>query len=133
MILTATILVSDGGPPKEPAEIVEVYRLNLSGDWEGTWWVDKGKRFSMVSVGSDLFASRRNAHTLIDTKGILDDGHGRFHGTWLFAEHGIHGIYKWEGKWLFICFSRRPDPPPTSFTATDSHCLLILHRVKPRK
>ncbi len=133
MILTAAMVVPGDRPEKVSAELVEPQRLDLRGEWKGVWRQGKDKRFSVSSNESRLVGIRGSSVTLIDTKDIIDDGRGQLHGTWLFAENGIHGIYKWEGKRLFICFSRRPDPPPTSFAGTDSQDLLILRRVNSRK
>ncbi len=116
MILTAVLAVPGDGPKKVPAEMVE--KLDLSGEWEGTW---------RDSLGCLWKAKLRNSQLECKREDMIA------RGTLNSSDVKKEGIYKCEGDRLFICFAPGQDKRPTAFRGGEGQELFILRRVKPRK
>lgn len=125
MILTATMAVVGNGPEKVSDEVEQ--RLDLKGEWEGTWNTHLGKRFLIRLTPTEFHLDNG------ETTGVLrypmsDEGNGKL------RFRGRLGIYQQDGDRLLICLAKtRTNQRPTSFRIDEGQHLLLLHRVKLRK
>ncbi len=126
MILAAGMTVP-GDVPKEATEEIE-QRLDLNGEWEGTW--DNGRKTKSPIVhlsGTRISFSEDDAAFSFEHR-IVDEG-----GNKLRFNDNRPSIYRQDGDRLDICIRWHGKGRPTSFRGGDGQVLLILHRVKPGK
>jgi hypothetical protein len=132
MVLATAMTVPGNGPEKVSGEMVrERQPLNLQGKWKATvYWrgpVIKGEA-SVVEQQFRVEFGKNNHVEVRAWRKPIDEGNGN-----LRMGRNL-GIYEQDGNRLRICISTLDDESrPTSFHADEKQCLLILHRVKPRK
>lgn len=133
MILTAAIVVPGNGPKEEPAEMVRA--LDLSGEWEGTGQSTISKSRLKISRGQGHIDIQAQRGAIGADLKIIDEGEAKLRievkvcGT----VRRLLGIYKWQGDRLLICCRQESKGRPTSFMVDEVNCLLLLHRLKPRR
>lgn len=117
MILTVAMMAPGNGPEMESRKVAEPQRLDLSGRWKGTC-----AKYQVPPM---------DVEPNFKTWEVTDEGDGRMRiKTRRFT---YWGIYVQSGDHLMICFDLDGKSCPSRFQRGDSRCLLILHRVKPRK
>ena len=130
MVLAAAMAVPGNGPEKVSGELEQ--GLDLRGKWMGTAeggsWRLQGKlqlgngRIHLVGE-PEVWHAYESIH----------EGEGRLSFSFRASPPRL-GIYKWEDDDLLVCICTNPrGQRPTTFRASEDQCLLILHRVKPRK
>ena len=128
MILMAGIAVGDG-PKKDRGEVEQ--RLDLSGEWKGTWVDDAGNVWETEQQKRMLAGHFKGTLMWLQLSEIVDEGKGKFHMDWGAREYV--GIYKQKGGVLIMSYRAKRHGYPSSFEGGDGSYLLILHRVKLRK
>jgi hypothetical protein len=126
MVLAAGLAMSD----RQVAVSSEVEeRLDLSGEWEGTWTTSKADSFAVRLSGRWLAVSDVPGGLTVVRAPILlkDGGGGRFAVCLAHVNH--HGIYTWEKGGLLMCFREGRQGRPTSFHGGDGQHLMRLRRV----
>jgi hypothetical protein len=131
MVLMAAMAVPGNGLEMVSAEMEE--RLDLSGEWEGTWWLPEGQVYPATMDNRLLFGDAFPPHEgaiFFRTPSFRDEGIGKFriepkdtNSRWL-------GIYEQHEGHLLLCFGEDGEQRPRSFRGGDGQHLLILHRVK---
>jgi hypothetical protein len=126
IVLAAAMAAPGNGPKMEPGEIVERQRLDLSGEWEGTWDDHSGKT-KRVKLTQDMIHMDTGNAILSVKNSMRDEGNGKL------SYQGVLGLYRQDGDRL-ICFgfpgtNQRPKP----FQKDEWKNLFILHRVKAHK
>jgi hypothetical protein len=127
IILTTTTAMAIGDVPKQDlGEMRQV--LDLRATWEGTLHSTDGNVYEIHLTRDRCRWELKNKVVEYDNP-FRDDGGGRLHLHNCLRP--VLGIYHQESDRLTIClgYGHRP----TTFQATDSQSLLILHRVKLRK
>jgi hypothetical protein len=74
MVLMTAMTVPGNGPEKVSGEVEQ--RLDLSGEWEGTWRLGKGKLLDARLSGGNLTV-QDNAILVMRTIRFLDEGNGK--------------------------------------------------------
>ena len=135
MVLMAGMVVPGNGPEKVSGEVEQ--RLDLCGEWKGTWEDDEGVVMrAFVSPaergvdGVSILGTTDRRFRYIPVYALIDEGHGRLQMT---ANCGYFGIYKVRNDIIVIAFRLADEGYPVSFRGGNGQNLLILHRVKPRK
>ncbi len=124
MILTAAMAVGD----VLKQELGEVQQeLDLGGTWEGIVHAIDGNVYQVHLTCDRCRWESKDRMAEYDNP-FRDEGGGRLHRH---NRPDCLGIYRQESDRLIIClgYGHRP----TTYHATDSQSLLILHRVKSRK
>jgi hypothetical protein len=107
-------------------------RLDLSGEWVGTWEGPDATPGQLTSGGGILIGhGDPRGLRVLDTTLATDEGGGRFSvaaGGQVFV-----GIYRWEGPHLVLCFCHVGRGRPTLFCSGPGQHLLRLRPVKPGK
>jgi hypothetical protein len=129
MALAAGVAMGND-PPAVSAETEQ--SLDLSGEWEGTWWNGEGTTYRATIRGGRLVGHSDGEILIFKTAGFTDEGGGKLHGIGL-CEGPCLGIYEQDGDLLTLCFREASEGRPTAFRAGDGQHLLILHRVRPRQ
>jgi hypothetical protein len=127
MILAAGVMV-ESGPRNASMEVGE--RLDLSGEWEGTWQHAGGWLMPAASTpftDKSIMGEMPGGVIFIRLASITDKGEGRFHIT---EEGEFLGIYKQHDGRVILCFRPARDGYPTSFRGGKGQHLLILRRPK---
>lgn len=128
MILMAAMAVPASGPEKVSGEAEQ--KLDLSGEWEGTWQSgsDNSKSIWDTRIRDGRFTAKWRSASGSKRWGGVDEGKRK-----LRLDGGYLGIYKWKGNRLFICYQDDAKGYPLAFHPEKGQHLLILRRVKPRK
>jgi hypothetical protein len=127
LALAAGMAFGDG--PEAVSEEME-QRLDLSGEWEGSWMAFNGRLFE-AKVGDGLVESNAEPDLLsFRVADVTDEGGGRLR---IARANGLDdlGVYRNDGNRLIICYGWAKKGYPTSFRAGGSQSLLVLRRVKP--
>jgi hypothetical protein len=130
MILTAAMAVPGNGPEMDLGEIVEVQRLDLSGEWEGTLCSPPDSISPVALEKGHIHFLARNG-SLGQRFVCVQEGASTMRARW--SGETYLGIFRYEEGELRLCFSKAGRERPTSFQSGAYRWLLILHRVKPRK
>jgi hypothetical protein len=128
LTLAAGMALGDG-PSARSSEVEQ--RLDLSGEWRGSWIDDHGHFFEVRTFGKRLLADDGLGNMIaLYTSSFEDGGGGRF-AIVIRMQVFYHGIYKWDNGYLFLCFCETKRECPVSFRGGDGQELLRLRRVKP--
>jgi hypothetical protein len=123
-VLLAAVLTPGSGSAKMSIEVAQ--RLSLAGQWTVSLHTDDADHFEGELSHERLFVSNRTGTVvLISTSWIVDEGQSRFT---LNAGDGFHGIFKYEGTALMLCFCSVKKSRPKSFCGGNGQHLLILRR-----
>jgi hypothetical protein len=133
MILTAAMMVPANGPEPVSGEIAEPERLDLSGEWEGSWHDAStpkgGLKMRAELLAGDFYCAKEP--NLLFFRGFAeahDEGAGKMRFD---PEAGdMLGIYQQDGDRVILCIGVANGPRPDSFQVREGRILLILHRVK---
>ena len=134
MILTAAMTVPMNGPEKVSGEIEQ--RLDLRGEWEGTWQdatTGKGGVKAKAEMLADDFYCAKEPN-LTFFRGFAepyDEGAGKM--RFELEAGDMLGIYQQDGDRVILCLGEVSGTRPDSFQVRKRRILLILHRVKPRR
>jgi hypothetical protein len=128
MVLTAAMVVPGNGPEMVSAEMEQ--RLDLRGEWEGTWHYSVEGTRRVVITGNRLFFIT-GACAVGRPFVCVQESAGTFRAHW--DGEACLGIYRYDGGRLLLCVREASKGYPTSFRAGAVQDLLILHRVQPRK
>jgi hypothetical protein len=120
MILAAG-MVMGGGPEKHSGEIAESQRLDLRGEWEGTFLDGPDSGNARLADGYLELWDESGAIELAQIQ-FIDEGRGKLRLTKGGDPVPLPGSYKQENDRIIICF--REDPKE------DQQVILILRRVK---
>lgn len=125
MILAAGMAVGD--VLEERSGEVEEQRLDLRGEWEGTFRNYHGVRSRFrLSNGELVVVNDQMQEVMGVGVSFVDEGKGKV--RWRVDDTVYLGIYQQEGDRIFACFSS--NQRPNSFQLTKKRCLLNLRRVK---
>ena len=134
MVLMVALAVPGNEPEKVSGEVEQ--RLDLSGEWEGTYQVAQVYKVPAGIRNDRLWrdgrgACRRNGVIVGVPYVLLDEGKGNLRLKW----HGFHyiGIYRQDGDTVLICFREYFRGRPTEFRSGSEQHLFTFHRVKPLK
>ena len=136
MSLMAGMAVGD--MPKQDVGEAEEW-LDLSGEWEGTFYAKHADRFKArlimhePKIGGRLILSKKGFEQCIGFT-VSKVGAGRLRLSTLLGRKDHPAIFctwKQEGERLTLCW--KVGSWPLSFRVEDSQELLVLHRFKPRK
>ncbi len=111
--------------PTASTQIVQM--LDLRGEWEGHWYFESGKAFSLEAKDGSITACDGTEIRFLQIKDIVDEGGGNLRVKWYWSKHGwAQGIYRQEGDRLCICFFDQFSHRPKSFDfGTDRHVLYL--------
>jgi len=129
MIVTAAMAVPGDGSEKVSAEMEQ--GLDLSGEWEGTFWDSEAKNKKMwTAILSDEWLVVEQG---IDTRRMLwqmtDEGGGKVRVK--LSGTVYLGIYRHESDRITIALRDSKRGRPFAFRFGDDQSLLILRRAKP--
>ncbi|HEY7428473.1 MAG TPA: hypothetical protein VH682_29845 [Gemmataceae bacterium] len=135
MFLMAGMVIPGNGPEKVSGEVEQ--RLDLSGAWEGTiqGYFEHHDKSAVRCVDGQVYVMHPTRNTVLDKYLALDEGRGRVRMKWDSNEWlgDWLGIYRQGSDHVAICIGGDPGNRPTELKPEDGQCLIILHRVKPRK
>jgi hypothetical protein len=129
LVLTAAMMVPGDGPEKVSWEVEQ--KLDLSGEWEGTFWdsQSKNKEGWTVKLSDDWLVFERGADTYRMLWQMTDEGGGKVK---LKLWRTVYvGIYRQESDRVLIALCDIKKARPVSFPLGDDQSFLILHRAKP--
>jgi hypothetical protein len=134
LVLAAGMALGDG-PEKVSGEMEVAQRLDLSGEWKGTWKESNGRVWDAwlrngTLSGTQVKAMGRIVGIVCKWEGF-DEGRGKVRAKDWRCDY--LGIYRYEGDRIVICYRLDVFGRPNSFRAGDGCDLLILHRIKPGK
>ncbi|HEY7155522.1 MAG TPA: hypothetical protein VH575_16285 [Gemmataceae bacterium] len=124
VILTAMV-VPGIGPEAVSAEMVQ--GLDLSWEWEGTYWSFTGRNYKAKLSGDWLKLEDGQGLRLV----ITDEGGGK--AKIEMTSYLLLSIYRQEGDRVIIALRDGRRGWPVSLRISDNQHLLILHCVKPGK
>jgi hypothetical protein len=128
VVLAAGMAVGNG--PQQASSEVE-QRLDLSGQWQGTWQTENGVCLAVLVAGGTLRATcSPGIRVDLPVADFVDKGGGR---CGIVLNGPCCGIYAQSGNRLLICIRAARLGYPTAFQAGSGHDLITLRRIKPRK
>lgn len=140
LVLAAGITVSGNGPEMVSGKVEQ--RLDLSGEWKGTWQLPDGQftpafsteqRIPGVPEGGIIVGEEWDGRSIFIRRDSLIEEESGYFSLRFKGRRGSLGIYQQDGDRVVLCFRIAGKGYPRSFRGGNGQHLLILHRVKPGK